>query len=122
MDAGSRAFSAGRALAKAADAPYVLSAEAEVSFAFKVCTTERSNASRLSPAAGPYPLRFRNRSDLERLSIALLQNEMPVPKPVRRLGVSLSGLQDAPQAEPQLVYRFEGRSTLLTAQAACWVH
>jgi predicted lactoylglutathione lyase len=41
-------------------------------------------------------------SELQRLSIALLQNEMPVPKPVRLLGVSLSALQDEPQAEPQL--------------------
>jgi len=43
-----------------------------------------------------------SRSDLERLSVALLQNEMPVPKPVRLLGVSLSALQDADDAEPQL--------------------
>jgi DNA polymerase-4 len=42
-------------------------------------------------------------SDLERLSIALLQNEMPLPKPVRLLGVSLSSLQgDDGQEEPQL--------------------
>ena len=34
-----------------------------------------------------------SRSDLERLSIALLQHELPVPKPVRLLGVSLSSLQ-----------------------------
>jgi DNA polymerase-4 len=43
-----------------------------------------------------------SRSDLERLSIALLQNEMPVPKPVRLLGISLSALQREPQAELQL--------------------
>ena len=43
------------------------------------------------------------RSELERLSIALLQNEMPLPKPVRLLGVSLSSLRgDDGQAEPQL--------------------
>ena len=48
------------------------------------------------------PIAVSSRSDLERLSIALLQNEMPVPKPVRLLGVSLSSLQDEPQAEPQL--------------------
>jgi DNA polymerase-4 len=47
------------------------------------------------------PAAVSSRSDLERLSIALLQNEMPVPKPVRLLGVSLSALQDE-QAEPQL--------------------
>jgi len=43
-----------------------------------------------------------SRSDLERLSVALLQNEMPVPKPVRLLGVSLSALQHVDDAEPQL--------------------
>jgi DNA polymerase-4 len=32
----------------------------------------------------------------------LLQNEMPVPKPVRLLGVSLSALQHVDDAEPQL--------------------
>jgi DNA polymerase-4 len=32
----------------------------------------------------------------------LLQNEMPVPKPVRLLGVSLSALQLVGDAEPQL--------------------
>ena len=39
------------------------------------------------------PVAVSSRSDLERLSIALLQNEMPVSKPVRLLGVSLSALQ-----------------------------
>jgi len=48
------------------------------------------------------PVAVLSRSDLERLSIGLLQNEMPAPKPVRLLGVSLSSLQDEPQAEPQL--------------------
>jgi DNA polymerase-4 len=43
-----------------------------------------------------------SRSDLERLSVALLQNEMPLPKPIRLLGVSLSSLQGDEQAEPQL--------------------
>ncbi|MGY3478727.1 DNA polymerase IV [Bradyrhizobium ottawaense] len=42
-----------------------------------------------------------SRSDLERLSVALLQNEMPVQKPVRLLGISLSSLQSEVQAEPQ---------------------
>jgi DNA polymerase IV len=41
-------------------------------------------------------------SDLERLSVALLQNEMPPSKPVRLLGVSLSALQVNNQAELQL--------------------
>jgi DNA polymerase-4 len=48
------------------------------------------------------PVAVSSRSDLERLSVALLQNEMPVPKPVRLLGVSLSALQHADDAEPQL--------------------
>jgi DNA polymerase-4 len=43
-----------------------------------------------------------SRNDLERLSIALLQNEMPVPRPIRLLGVSLSSLQGDEQDEPQL--------------------
>ena len=48
------------------------------------------------------PVAVSSRSDLERLSIALLQNEMPLPKPVRLLGVSLSSLQGDDQEEPQL--------------------
>src|SRR6202451_2612399 len=43
-----------------------------------------------------------SRSDLERLSFALLQNEIPLPKPVRLLGISLSSLQGDEQTEPQL--------------------
>jgi DNA polymerase IV len=43
-----------------------------------------------------------SRDDLERMAIALLRNEMPVPKPVRLLGVLLSSLQVEEQAEPQL--------------------
>jgi DNA polymerase IV len=48
------------------------------------------------------PVAVSSRSYLERLSVALLQNEMPVPKPVRLLGVSLSALQYVDDAEPQL--------------------
>jgi DNA polymerase-4 len=48
------------------------------------------------------PFAVSSRSDLERLSIALLQNEMPLPRPVRLLGVSLSSLQGDEQDEPQL--------------------
>ena len=48
------------------------------------------------------PVAVSSRNDLERLSVALLQNEMPVPKPVRLLGVSLSALQHVDDAEPQL--------------------
>lgn len=40
-------------------------------------------------------------AELERLSVALLQNEIPFSKPVRLLGISLSSLQ-GDQAEPQL--------------------
>ena len=47
------------------------------------------------------PVAVSSRSDLERLSVALLQNEMPVPKPVRLLGVSVSSLQSEVLAEPQ---------------------
>lgn len=49
------------------------------------------------------PVAVSSRSELHCLSIALLQNEMPVPKPVRLLGVSLSALQHVDDAEPQLV-------------------
>ena len=49
------------------------------------------------------PTAVSSRDDLERLSIALLRNEMPVPRPVRLLGVSLSSLQGGDeQDEPQL--------------------
>jgi DNA polymerase-4 len=48
------------------------------------------------------PVAVSSRSDLERLSVALLQNEMPLPKPVRLLGISLSSLQGDEQTEPQL--------------------
>jgi DNA polymerase IV len=42
------------------------------------------------------------RSDLEQTAVALLQHEMPLPKPVRLLGVTLSSLQTQTDAEPQL--------------------
>jgi DNA polymerase-4 len=48
------------------------------------------------------PVAVASRGDLERLSIALLQNEMPVPRPVRLLGGSLSSLQGDDQGESQL--------------------
>jgi DNA polymerase IV len=48
------------------------------------------------------PVAVSSRNDLERLSVALLQNEMPLPKPVRLLGISLSSLQGDEQTEPQL--------------------
>jgi DNA polymerase-4 len=43
------------------------------------------------------PVAVASRGDLERLSIALLQNEMPVPKPVRLLGVSWRLKRQSPQ-------------------------
>jgi DNA polymerase-4 len=43
-----------------------------------------------------------SREDLERLAVALLQNEVPFPRPVRLLGVSLSSLQSEEQKESQL--------------------
>ncbi|MGY4309620.1 DNA polymerase-4 [Bradyrhizobium sp. USDA 4369] len=58
---------------------------------FEIITRSRSL---LSPVAG--------HADLERLTIGLLQAEMPLPKPVRLLGVSLSSLQHQDAAEPQL--------------------
>jgi DNA polymerase-4 len=48
------------------------------------------------------PLAVSSRSDLKRLSIARLQNESPLPKPVRLLGVSLSALQGDDPEESQL--------------------
>jgi DNA polymerase-4 len=47
------------------------------------------------------PTAVSSRSDLERLSLGLLQNEVPFSKPVRLLGVSLSSLQHADDAQPQ---------------------
>jgi DNA polymerase-4 len=48
------------------------------------------------------PIAVSSRGDLEHLSVALLQNEMPVSKPVRLLGVSLSSLQGDDEEEMQL--------------------
>jgi DNA polymerase-4 len=43
-----------------------------------------------------------NRDDLAKLAIGLLEDNMPLPKAVRLLGVSLSSLQGGNDAEPQL--------------------
>jgi DNA polymerase-4 len=40
--------------------------------------------------SGSVPVAVSSRNDLERLAVALLQNEIPSAKPVRLLGVSLS--------------------------------
>ena len=65
----------------------------KVKFAdFEIITRSRSVANAVA-----------SREDLERLSVALLQSEMPLPKPVRLLGVSLSSLQENDEgAEAQL--------------------
>jgi len=48
------------------------------------------------------PIAVLSRSDLQRLAVGLLENEVPLRKPVRLLGVSLSSLQNANEVEPQL--------------------
>lgn len=48
------------------------------------------------------PAAVSSRNELERLSLALLETEMPLPRSVRLLGVSLSSLQSDEQEEPQL--------------------
>lgn len=48
------------------------------------------------------PAAISNRADLERMSISMPRNEMPVPKPVSLLGVSLSSLQGDDREEAQL--------------------
>jgi DNA polymerase-4 len=58
---------------------------------FEIITRSRSLSGAIS-----------SRDDLTRLSIELLQSEMPSPKPVRLLGVSLSSLQGEDKEEPQL--------------------
>jgi hypothetical protein len=50
---------------------------------------------------------------LERMSIALLQHEMPVPKPVRLLGVSLSSLETDNELRPNLTCPFKAVGALL---------
>lgn len=60
-------------------------------FDFEIVTRSRS-------VPTPVP----SRDDLESLAVSLLEAEMPLPKSVRLLGVSLSSLQPSDQAEPQL--------------------
>ena len=60
-------------------------------FDFEIITRSRS-------VVTPVP----SRDDLESLAVGLLQAEMPMPKSVRLLGVSLSSLQASDLAEPQL--------------------
>jgi DNA polymerase IV len=64
----------------------------KVKFAdFEIITRSKSAAAAVS-----------SRSDMERMAVALLQNEMPLPKSVRLLGVSLSSLQTEIEGKPQL--------------------
>jgi DNA polymerase-4 len=58
---------------------------------FEIITRSKSVSNALS-----------SRSELERLTVALLQSEMPVRKPVRLLGISLSALDGDSEVEPQL--------------------
>ena len=58
---------------------------------FEIITRSRSATSAVA-----------GRDELERLACGLLEIEMPLPKRVRLLGVSLSSLQDGDDAEPQL--------------------
>jgi DNA polymerase IV len=60
---------------------------------FEIITRSRSV---VAPVAG--------RDDLERLACGLLEFEMPLPRRVRLLGVSLSALQMGDDAEPQLTF------------------
>jgi DNA polymerase IV len=48
------------------------------------------------------PVAVSSREDLQRLSVTLRQNEMPMQKPVRLLGVSLSSLQGEDGEDGQL--------------------
>ena len=58
---------------------------------FEIITRSRSVSSAMA-----------NRDDLAQMAISLLEDNMPLPKAVRLLGVSLSSLQGENDAEPQL--------------------
>lgn len=60
-------------------------------FDFEIITRSRS-----------VPAALQSRGDLRSVAVGLLQNEMPLPKPVRLLGISLSSLQIETGDEPQL--------------------
>jgi DNA polymerase IV len=69
----------------------------KVKFAdFEIVTRGRSIS---SPVA--------SRDDLARLAIGLLDENMPMPKPVRLLGISLSSLQAEEDADQQFALGFE---------------
>jgi DNA polymerase-4 len=48
------------------------------------------------------PAAISSQAELERVAINLLKNEMPAPKPIRLLGVSLSALQHVDDTGPQM--------------------
>jgi DNA polymerase-4 len=48
------------------------------------------------------PVAVSSRDELGRLAFGLIESEIPVPKPVRLLGISLSSLQTDSDGEPQL--------------------
>jgi DNA polymerase-4 len=50
-----------------------------------------------------------DRAELERVSVALLENSMPLPKAVRLLGVSLSALQAEARDKPQMTLLLQVR-------------
>jgi len=58
---------------------------------FEIVTRSRSVSSAVA-----------NREDLADLAVSLLEDNMPLPKAVRLLGVSLSSLQGENDSEPQL--------------------
>ena len=60
-----------------------------------------------------------NRGDLERLLIALLQNETPVSKPVRLLGVSLSSLQGENEEDEQLGLPIQECRRMISISRVC---
>jgi DNA polymerase IV len=66
----------------------------KVKFAdFEIITRSRSVASAVV-----------SRGDLAQLALGLLKENMPVPKQVRLLGISLSSLQDEEDANPQMAF------------------
>lgn len=67
-----------------------------VTLKLKFADFEIITRSRSAPSA------VANRDGLAEVAIGLLKDNMPFPKPIRLLGVSLSSLQAGKGAEPQL--------------------